>query len=130
MEHQLALTVLEEPLAVCRLQPGIPVPESVMAGGLSAVIHTQDETTIVCPEGCVPDGALAVGGWLALKVKGPLDFSITGVLASLTIPLARAGVSIFAISTYDTDYVLVKEEALDMTLRALRSVGHTIDDPE
>ena len=65
-------------------------------------------------------------GWRCLQVAGPLDFALTGVLASLAQPLAAAGVSIFAISTYDTDYLLVPDEALDASLAALRSAGHTL----
>jgi hypothetical protein len=66
------------------------------------------------------------GGWRALKVAGPLDFELVGILASLAVPLARSGVSIFAVSTYNTDYVLVKASLLDRAARTLREHGHEI----
>lgn len=66
-------------------------------------------------------------GWRVFKVAGPLDFALTGILASIADPLAQAGVSIFAISTYNTDYLMVKEQKLDVALRALKQAGHTVE---
>ncbi|MBN1372589.1 MAG: ACT domain-containing protein, partial [Anaerolineaceae bacterium] len=74
----------------------------------------------------VPGGVRAEGGWRALKVLGPLDFSLTGILAGLASTLAAAGVSIFALSTFDTDYIMVKESSLGTAIEALREQGHTI----
>ncbi|HEY7848912.1 MAG TPA: ACT domain-containing protein, partial [Ktedonobacterales bacterium] len=85
-----------------------------------------DELSLVLPEASAPEGATTEAGWRALRVAGPLDFALIGVLASLAEPLAQAGVSIFAISTYDTDYLLVREVALTEALTALRAAGHTI----
>ena len=79
-----------------------------------------------CPEGQVPEGVKQETGWRAFKVAGPLDFSLTGILLSLADPLARAGVSIYAVSTYDTDYVFVKEQKLDQARQALLGAGHRI----
>jgi hypothetical protein len=87
---------------------------------------TPDELSLVVPEAFAPDGAAIEAGWRALRVAGTLDFSLTGVLASLAAPLAQAGVSIFAVSTYDTDYLLVRESGLAAALVALRGAGHTI----
>jgi hypothetical protein len=97
MDHQLALTVLEESLAVCSLPPGYPLPEAIFTGSLSAVIQTEDEISLICRSEHIPHGATAVAGWRAFKVQGPLEFELTGVLASLALPLAQHGVSIFAI---------------------------------
>jgi hypothetical protein len=82
---------------------------------------------VVCPQNQVPPGVLKQDGWRALQVEGPLDFSLTGVLASLTEPLAKEGISVFAISTYDTDFLLVKEEQLEAAIQALREEGFEVE---
>jgi hypothetical protein len=121
----LALSLLPARLAVCRLDAASSMPD--WAGGpLSAVTRTPDELSVVCAQANVPDGVQMQGGWRALRVAGPLDFSLTGILAALAGPLATAGVSIFAISTYDTDYVLVQETTLERACAALRAAGHHI----
>lgn len=89
--------------------------------GLVSVTATPQETSIVCPEGGAPTEAEIEGGWRVLEVAGPLDFGLTGVLASLTAPLADAGISVFALSTYDTDYLLVRETRLAEAVDALRT---------
>jgi hypothetical protein len=127
MDHYLTLVVLDEILAVCRLQPGTPLPTNAFSGALSAVIHSPEEVTLVCQTKYAPQGAVAEQGWRALRVKGPLDFSMTGVLVSLALPLSRQGVSIFAISSYETDYLLVKEDMLAVAVEALRRAGHTVE---
>ena len=81
----------------------------------------------MCDDANVPEGIHAERGWCALKVQGPLDFALVGVLAALATVLADAGVSIFAISTFDTDYILVKEEKLSASLQALRQAGHIVN---
>jgi hypothetical protein len=91
-----------------------------------AFIRTRDELTVVCVERLVPPEVIAERGWRALQVQGPLDFALVGVLAAITVPLAEAGVSIFAISTYDTDYILVKEEALERAIQALGQAGFLV----
>ena len=91
-----------------------------------AIVRTAEELSIVCAEQAVPAGVTCQRGWRGLKVAGPLDFALTGVLASLAGPLAEAGVSIFAISTYDTDYLFVREEQLGTAIDALRRAGFAI----
>ena len=81
---------------------------------------------MVCPEGSVPEDVRCEGGWRVLKLEGPFGFSEVGVLVSVAGPLAGAGVSVFAVSTYDTDYVLVKEEQLRPAVAALRGRGHEV----
>lgn len=124
----LRLTLAPERLAVCRLAPDAPIPPLPLGGALVALTLTPDELSLVLPESAAPADAVTEGGWRALRVAGPLDFNLTGVLASLANPLAEAGVSIFAISTYDTDYLLVREAALAAALAALRAAGHTISE--
>jgi hypothetical protein len=122
----LNLCVLPGRLAICRLAPDAPVPERPAGAEFWSVTRTSDELSIVLPEEHVPAGGEAETGWRCLKVKGPLDFGLTGILASLATPLAKAGVSIFALSTYDTDYVLVKDSDLEEAKRALSAGGHRV----
>jgi hypothetical protein len=121
----LSLRTLAGELAVCRLPTDAPAP-APGAGALWSVTRTADELSIVCPVADAPAGAEVEGGWRALKVAGPLDFALTGILAAIAAPLAEAGVSIFAVSTYDTDYVLVRDAALPAAAAALRRAGHDV----
>ena len=124
----VALTVREGELAVVRLDPGTPPPEWARPGaaGIVAVVATAEETSVVCDAASVPAGERSSPGWSALVVAGPLEHSLTGVLASIAAPLAEAGVPIFAISTFDTDYVLVPGDRLDGGIAVLRGAGHTV----
>jgi uncharacterized protein len=122
----LGLQLLQETLAVCRLEPGRQVPDWAMQGSFCSVTKTPDEVSVVCPERAVPADAKAECGWRILKVEGPLDFSMTGVLACLTKPLAEANVSIFVLSTYDTDYLLVRDRDIASAVAVLRREGHRV----
>jgi uncharacterized protein len=112
------LTVLPDRLAVCRLPADAPAP-SWAAGAFVSVTRTAEELSVVCAEENVPDGVTAERGWRCLKVEGPLDFALTGVLAELLVPLAKAEISVFALATYDTDHLLVREDRLEDALAAL-----------
>ena len=120
------LYVLPETYAVWRLPADAPAPAAVLAGALSSITRTGDELSIVCREADVPAGAPAERGWRCLAVAGPLPFEMTGVIASLTMPLAEAGVPVFVISTYDTDHLLVQAAALDAAVAALEAAGHAV----
>jgi len=122
----LTLTVFPEELAVCRLPAAASLPHWVDTAGLTAVTWTADETSIVCRAEIVPEGIVADGPWRAFMVAGPLDVGLTGILLSIAQPLADAGVGIFTVSTYDTDYVLVKQESLATAIAALCDYGHQI----
>jgi uncharacterized protein len=98
------------------------------AGELHAVVRSPGELTVVCPAGRVPDGVRAERGWRALAVEGPLDLAMTGVLAALAGALADAGVAIFAVSSFDTDHLLVRSDRLADAVRALSAAGHRIHD--
>jgi len=115
------LRVLPGRYAICRLAPDAAVPASFFSA-----TRTEDELSIVCLDAQAPEDAKTESGWRALQVIGPLEFSLTGILAAIAAPLAAAGVSIFAISTFDTDYVLVKEENLAKAWAALRAAGHRV----
>jgi len=115
--------------AVCRLESG-PLPEWVAraldADGLVSVTRTAAEVSVVCAQERVPGGVRAERGWRALEVEGPLDFGMVGVLAELTGVLAAAGVPIFAISTFDTDYLLVRSGDAGRAAAALRSAEYEV----
>jgi uncharacterized protein len=126
-EGKRKLQLLPDTYAVCRLEKNAPAPDWGTGGLFSSITRTEEELSVVCPDAHVPDGVRRQGGWRVLKVEGPLDFSLTGVLASLTAPLARKGISVFALSTYETDYLLVKEEKLEKAIQALREEGYAIN---
>jgi hypothetical protein len=123
----LTLTVLAETLAICRLAPGA-VPLWIAAADFVSITQTIDELSIVCREANVPSDVKADRGWRALKVAGPLDLALTGVLASLVNPLAEAQINIFAISTFDTDYLLVKGYNLAGACDVLRGAGFVVNE--
>jgi hypothetical protein len=127
-ECSFELTLLPERFMVCRLPAGSEVPDWAQSGDFSAIVRTPKEMSIVCLECIIPDNMIAECGWRVLKVEGPLEFSMVGVFASLALPLSQAGVSIFVLSTYDTDYLMVKEDALSKALISLREAGHIILD--
>jgi uncharacterized protein len=124
-DASLRLSVLEDRLAVCRLEPESPVPAWATAP-FSSVTRTPDELSVVCPERDVPSGVLCERGWRAFRFEGPFEFGLVGVLASVAVILAESEVSILAIATYDTDYVLVQGSQLDLAARALRERGHEV----
>ena len=122
----LTLTVLPDRYAVCRLDSKAPFPAWATDGDFVCIARTQDELSIVCLERNVPAGTNNEPGWRTLKCEGPLDYSLTGIVASLAEPLAEAGVPIFPIATHDTDYILVKERHLETATRALTAYGHHV----
>jgi len=122
----LSFRQLPEPFAVCRLSPGSPVPEMLPGGPFTSVTRTGDELSIVCRLEDAPPQAKIEQPWTCLQLLGPFPFTQTGVLASAIGPLAEAGISIFAISTFDTDYVLVKQEAVEHALQVLREAGYQL----
>lgn len=124
------LSLLTDELAVCRLPKDAAFPEWIAPGKLAAIVRTEDELSIVCLQEFVPDSIKREAGWRCLKVQGPLDFSQVGILASIALPLAESGISIFAISTYDTDYILLKETKLELALHVLTQAGFGVTTDE
>lgn len=120
------LTLLPLRLAVCTLPPDAPIPAWAAAGDFFSVTRTGDELSIICAESQVPDDVVHTPGWACLRVEGPFDFSVTGVLAALAVPLAEAGVPCLAVATYRTDYLLVQADRLPAAIAALRAVGHHV----
>lgn len=122
----LALALLPARYAVAQLPAGSGLPGWWPCSGMRHAGWTDDELSLVCEEARVPDDVRCQRGWRAFKLQGPFDFAQTGILKSVLDPLAEAGVGIFALSTYDTDYVLVQSHQLDVATRALRSAGHRL----
>jgi hypothetical protein len=123
----MTLSVLEGEFGVARLGPRDPVPAWSAEGAVQSVTRTREELSVVCSAGVIPEGVEAERGWRCLQVRGPLAFSLTGILSSLAAPLADAGVSILAISTYETDYILVPGRSLELAVDALRRAGHSVE---
>lgn len=123
----MILDVLPQELAVSRLQADAVLPQWATSGSFHSIVRTSDELCIVCPDALVPESVPTQRGWRCLRVRGPLAFELTGILASLAVPLAQAEVSIFAISTYDTDYILVRREQLARAIAALRAARHEVN---
>ena len=122
----LTLTIIPGRFSVCRLDAQEAVPGWALDGDFFSVTRTAEELSIVCRETDVPEGEMSEAGWVCFKVEGPLDFALTGVMAALAGPLADAGISLFAVSTYDTDYLLVKALVLGGAVVALTKAGHTV----
>lgn len=125
----MTLIVLHGELGVARLGPAEPTPGWASAGALSSVTRTAQELSVVCAASAIPAGVQAERDWRCLRVAGPLDLSLAGVLASIAAPLADASLPLFAISTYDTDYVLVRGSDLAAAIECLRSAGHEVLPP-
>jgi hypothetical protein len=119
-----------EPVAgdycVCRLPAGADPPSDPGSGTLFSVTRAAGEVSVVCALDAIPAGARSEGPFAALRVAGTLDFALTGILASLTAPLAEADISAFALSTFDTDYLLVPRGSLGEAQAALAAAGHQV----
>lgn len=123
--RKIRYSVIEGTFAVCRLAPTVPVPEWTLRPGFFSITRTTKELSLVCDEAHVPAGIPAEFGWSCLQLEGPFPFAMSGVLVAFINPLAEAGIGIFAVSTFDTDYVLVKAHSLRTTIAKLEEAGHT-----
>jgi hypothetical protein len=124
--QRLRLMPLAGRFAICRLAPHAPLPAWAGEGALSSVTRTPAELSIVCPAAQVPADVHATRDWRALAVQGPLDFSLVGVLASLVEPLARRRISVFCLSTFDTDYLLIPDADVASAGAVLQAAGHQL----
>lgn len=122
MSRELRIRRHEQRLAIARLDPDSVLP-AWADGEFCATIRSARMLTVVCPENAVPAGVAHEPGWMALEVAGPLEFSAVGIVAAIAAPLCDAGVSVFVISAYDTDYVLIKSAQSETATTALRSAG-------
>jgi len=128
MAYKLRLRKILQQLAVCRLAPDAPLPSWATSGDIWSVTRTPTELSVVCSQNSLPQNLPAERNWVALQVVSPISFGMVGILSSLTVPLADAGVSIFVLSTYETDFVLVRDESFEIASRVLTQAGHKIDD--
>ncbi len=124
-QHRLKLILEPGAFAIVRFSPGTTIPFDYSRAFFS-LTHGRDELSLVCSEELIPANLKVERDRALLRVAGPLDFALVGVLASLTSPLAEAGISIFVISTFDTDYLLVPTKDLPQAITALEHAGHTV----
>ncbi len=125
MSHtNLTLSLLSDTFAICRLGPEAGIPSWALAGDFFSVTRTKEELSLVCPQEMVPEGTHCEKNFRCIKVAGPLDFALIGLLASLTEALAQEEISILAISTFDTDYLLVREAQVDRAVQKLSQAGY------
>ena len=121
----MKLTVLAAPVAVCRLAADAPLP-SWPRGAFVSITRTAEELSIVCDDDAVPADVQVERDWRALKLEGPIPFAMTGVASALLAPLAAAQISVFLISTYDTDYLLLKSDVFARAAGILRGAGYDV----
>ena len=123
----MKLSLTPDRLTVCQLPPDAAIPAwAAKAKPFLSITRTTEELSIVCSEKNAPADVKQETGWRAFMIKGPLDFGLTGILTSVLDPLAQAGISIFAISTYHTDYILVKADKVEAATAALHAAGHGV----
>jgi len=120
------LDVMPGAYVICRWPPGASLPDWVHEGIFVSVTRTPTEVSTVCAADAVPAGTVCEGPWRVFAVRGPLDFALTGIMASLALPLAAAAISVFAVSTYDTDYILVRAADVEGAVAALKKAGHRV----
>lgn len=119
------LTVLKDHFAICRLDLTDEIPAWALESHFVSITRTLDELSIICPQEVVPKDVICEKEWRGIGIVGPLPLHMVGVLKTLAIPLARRSISIFVISTYDTDYLLVPQDSLDQAIEVLRREGHS-----
>lgn len=123
---RFSLELLPGLLTICRLPADAPWPDWAVGPPLSSVTRSADELSVICPQERSPRGIRRSDGWRALRAVGPMDLNLVGVLSSLLDPLTAAGVTVFALSTYDTDYLLVRQDQVALAKAALDQAGHQV----
>jgi hypothetical protein len=125
-KRSFELSLLAETFTICHLAADAAVPEWAMQGQFFSITRTSDELSVIAEKALVPARLRTDVTWRAMKVHGPFDLSEVGVLAPLVAPLAAVGVSVFAVSTFDTDYLLVQCSQLREAITALRNAAHAV----
>jgi len=123
---KLSLSLSPHKYAVCQFHPDKHIPYWALLGDFVSLTRTHEELSIVCQQDYVPGDIEAERGWRCVQVQGAFDFSAAGVHASLAIPLAEADISVLAIATYATDYLLIKEQDVERALQVLEQAGHYV----
>lgn len=124
----LTMKRLKGNYGICRLEKDQSIPDWSMKGGFFSITRTENELSLVCSEEVIPERVTCEKGWQMLKVEGPLDFALVGILSKISTLLANEGISIFAISTYDTDYILIKEQDMPKGIETLIEGGYSVID--
>ncbi len=124
-QNKLKLSVLEDLFTIHRFPVNYDIPEQIYESKFYSINKTEDELSIVCNSSILLNSEKKETGWSCIKVLGPFDFSLTGILADISAVLAKAEISIFALSTFDTDYILVKSEQISFAKDALLASGYT-----
>jgi len=128
--NPMVLSVIRDTFAVCRIDAFKDIPDSVLGSSFFSVTRTADELSIICPEKNIPQESMAETSWRCLKIHGPLDFTTTGIISSLTTTLAQENISVFVFSTYDTDYIMIKDHDLNRAIDTLTKGGHQVHHDE
>lgn len=126
---KLNLSLLPHLYAVCQFHPDKHIPYWALIGNFVSLTRTAEELSIVCQQDNVPEDVEAERGWRCVQVQGAFDFSVSGINASLAVPLADAEISVLAIATYSTEYLLVKEKDVERALQVLKRAGHSVTLP-
>jgi hypothetical protein len=128
MERSFIISVLKDDFAVCRLSAFEPLPDWVFKNPFSSITKTPEEYSVVCPQEVIPEEVKFAreGEWKCLKIQGPLDFSEFGIISNLTSILAAAEISVFVLSTYETDFILVKRMNIEKAAKVLSDSGHKV----
>ncbi len=125
-QRQLQLSLLKDKYGICTLPNTAPIPDWALTQSLASITRTEKELTIVCRLEILPSQYQSDLKWRCFKIDGSFDLNQIGVISSISSPLADAGISIYVISTYDTDYFLIKEQNLEKTISTLSDIGHNI----
>jgi uncharacterized protein len=125
---KLKLSLLPDLLAVCRLEREDEIPAWATQGGFFSVSRTMEELSVICASESVPENVRASRGWRAIKIEGPLDLDLVGILVSVAVPLAHAGVGVLPVGTFHTDYILVRDRQLGEALKALKTTGFNVSE--
>ncbi len=125
---ELRFSFIPGVFAICKLPASSLIPDWALSGPFISVSRTADELSIVCPADNLPSGVFSDSQWTCFKLQGPFAFTETGILASFIAPLSASAIPIFAVSTFDTDYVLIKEEYAGSALQVLQQAGHQLVD--
>ena len=126
MDKKLILKLLKDKYSVCRLNKYDEIPKWIFNEEFFSITKTEDELSIVCLQDKIKDNVLCERNWKVLKIEGPLDFSLIGILSKISTLMANNKISIFAISTYDTDYILIKEKSIDKAIEVLINNNYNV----
>ena len=126
LNEKLNLKLLKGKYSVCRINKDDEIPKWIFNEEFFSITKTEDELSIVCLQDKIKDDVLCERNWKVLKIEGPLDFSLIGILSKISTLMANNNISIFAISTYDTDYILIKEESIDKAIELLINNNYNV----